>query len=334
MGRYDTFMVTGSAGFIGFHLSKRLLEMGYTVVGYDNINDYYDQNLKHMRLNILKGYENFSFYHKDLCDYTSLEATVRKHGIRFIIHLAAQAGVRYSLDHPEKYIESNLIGTFNILEVSRHCGIEQLMYASSSSVYGNSSQEVLSTKDFTDSPVSLYAATKKSNELLAHVYSNNFKINTLGMRFFTVYGPYGRPDMAYFSFTKKLYGGEFIEVYNYGNQSRDFTYIDDIVEGIIRLLDKQSKKEVSGDYRIFNIGNGRPVKLMDFIRVLEDITGKTANIKLCDKIKGDVEKTYADIKELSEETGFRPTTKIEDGLRKFHDWYIKYTLGDERIDDK
>jgi UDP-glucuronate 4-epimerase len=320
----NIFLVTGSAGFIGFHLSRRLLELGHTVIGYDNINDYYDQKLKHMRLDILKEYPKFTFYHNDLCDYGALENAVKDNQVSFIIHLAAQAGVRYSLTHPEKYIESNIIGTFHVLEVCRHCGIKQLMYASSSSVYGNSAEEKLNTDQFTDKPISLYAATKKSNEVLAHVYSDNFKINTLGMRFFTVYGPYGRPDMAYFEFTRKLYGEEEIEIYNYGNQYRDFTYIDDLIDGVAGLIRLQELKEINGDYRIYNIGNGNPVKLMRFVNTLEDITGKKAITKFCGKKTGDVERTYADISELQKATGFQPHTDIEEGLRKFHDWYRLY----------
>ena len=325
----EVFLITGSAGFIGFHLSKRLLDMGYKVIGYDNINDYYDKNLKYLRINLLNGYDNFKFYHNDICDYTSLDKVVMKNQVNFVLHLAAQAGVRYSLTHPEKYIESNIVGTFHILEVCKKYGIGQLMYASSSSVYGNSTEEKLSTDHMTDSPISLYSATKKSNELFAHVYSDNYKIDTLGMRFFTVYGPYGRPDMAYFKFIEKLYHGEEIEVYNYGNQYRDFTYIDDLIEGIIRLIKLQISKEVNGDYKIYNIGNGNPTKLMDFIQILEKITGKKANIKLCERKQGDVDRTYADISKIRRDTGFCPKIKIEDGLNEFHNWYVKNYLGKE-----
>lgn len=324
MKRYDKYLITGSSGFIGFHLAKALLELGYTVIGYDNINDYYDVNLKYMRNDILDKYSKFTFYKKDICNKEELKNVVEKHNIKFIINLAAQAGVRYSLTYPEKYIESNIIGMFNVLEVCKECHVEQLMYASSSSVYGNSNEEILSIDQKTDLPISLYAATKKSNELLSHVYSDNYKINTIGMRFFTVYGPFGRPDMAYFDFAKKIYNNEEIKIFNYGNQYRDFTYIDDIVDGILKLIQLQNFKDRIGEYKIYNIGNGNPVKLMTFVETLENLIGRTAKKQFIDKQVGDVERTYADIKELTNDTSFVAKVNIEEGLKKFLDWYLSY----------
>lgn len=323
----DSFLITGSAGFIGFHLANALLEKGYTVIGYDNINGYYDTQLKYERLNVLSTYDNFIFYEKDLKDYNSLEGVISTHHIKFVIHLAAQAGVRYSITDPQTYIDSNIIGTFNVLEVCRNCNVEQLMYASSSSVYGNSSEVKLCEEQKVDAPISLYAATKKSNELLAHAYSNNYKFNTIGLRFFTVYGPYGRPDMAYFHFMEKILSGNVIKVYNYGNQYRDFTYIDDLIDGIMRLIEVQKQKEKIGEYKIYNIGNGNPVGLKDFIHVIEEVVGKKAKVEYIERMTGDVDKTYADITLLKSITGYCPKTNIEEGIRKFYDWYLKYNKG-------
>ena len=274
----DTVLLTGSAGFIGFHVAKELLVLGHKVIGYDSVNDYYDTGIKESRIAALNEFPDFVFYRADICDEKALELVMEKYpDINRIIHLAAQAGVRYSLICPEKYIETNIVGTFRILELCRKHGIDSLMYASSSSVYGDAEQELLNTDLRTDKPISLYAATKKSDEILAYTYCNNYGINAVGMRFFTVYGPYGRPDMAYFGFTEKILRDEPIEVYNFGEQYRDFTYIDDLLIGIMGIYRYQTSLEGKlGDYRIFNIGNGNPVKLMDFIEAIEQVIGKTA----------------------------------------------------------
>lgn len=318
-------LVTGSAGFIGFHVSKALLEQGYKVIGYDNMNGYYDVSLKESRVHILKNYKDFVFYRGDICDAVFLEELAKKHEINRIIHLAAQAGVRYSLICPEKYVQSNIVGTFQILELCRKFHISDLMFASSSSVYGNSAERKLTLETRTDAPVSLYAATKKSDELLAYVYSDNFKINIAGMRFFTVYGPYGRPDMAYFNFTEKILRGETIEVFNYGKQYRDFTYIDDLLQGILGIFHYQDKIQAgSGDYRIFNIGNGNPVELLAFIETLEQVIGREGVKKLCEGRTGDVAGTYADISEIQKICDYHPKTTLKQGLEKFYAWYTRY----------
>lgn len=318
-------LVTGSAGFIGFHVSKTLLEGGYKVIGYDNMNDYYDVSLKEVRVHILERYENFHFYIGDIGDEDLLEELAGKHQIDRIIHLAAQAGVRYSLICPEKYIQTNIVGTFRILELCRKHNISKLMFASSSSVYGNSEERKLKLDTRTDTPVSLYAATKKSDELLAHVYADNFKLNVVGMRFFTVYGPFGRPDMAYFSFTEKILKGETIEVFNYGRQYRDFTYIDDLLQGIMGIFYYQDKiQEGSGDYKIFNIGNGNPVELLGFIETLEQVIGKESVKEFCEGRTGDVEGTYADISEIQKICDYHPRTTLKQGLEMFYAWYTKY----------
>ncbi len=326
----DSVVLTGSAGFIGFHVAKELLERGHKVIGYDNINDYYDINIKESRLAVLRGYSGFTFYRADICDEAALEEVMRKHpDINRVIHLAAQAGVRYSLICPEKYIESNIVGTFRILELCRKHEINRLMYASSSSVYGDAEQELLSTDLRTDKPISLYAATKKSDEVLVHAYCNNYKINAVGMRFFTVYGPYGRPDMAYFGFTEKILRDEPIEVYNFGEQYRDFTYIDDLLTGIMGIYQYQSALEKNiGDYRIFNIGNGNPVKLMAFIETIERVIGKTAKKVLIERRTGDVTGTYADVSALKELCGYTPKTSLEKGIREFYGWYREYKKGE------
>lgn len=318
-------LVTGSAGFIGFHVSKALLEHGYKVIGYDNMNDYYDVSLKEDRVRILKKYGNFCFYCGDICDEDFLEEVSKKHEISRIIHLAAQAGVRYSLVCPEKYIQTNVVGTFRILELCRKYHIPDLMFASSSSVYGNSAEKKLRLDTRTDAPISLYAATKKSDELLAYVYSDNFKINAVGMRFFTVYGPFGRPDMAYYNFTDKILKGETIEIFNFGKQYRDFTYIDDLLQGIMGIFYYQDKvPENSGDYKIFNIGNGDPVELLGFMEILEKVIGKEGVKKFCEGRTGDVAGTYADISEIQKICDYRPKTTLEEGLMKFYEWYRKY----------
>jgi UDP-glucuronate 4-epimerase len=329
-------LVTGAAGFIGFHLSQLLLAQDYNVIGIDNLNDYYDVELKNERLKILEENGNFQFHKIDLADQESVNSIFKNHDIDIVINLAAQAGVRYSLNHPHSYIHSNLVGFINILEASRHYQVKHLIYASSSSVYGANTKTPFSTKDSVDHPVSLYAATKKANELMAHTYSHLFQIPTTGLRFFTVYGPWGRPDMAYYSFTKNILEGNTIKVYNHGDMSRDFTYIDDIVEGIARLLDQPPRanrdwNSQSPDpstsyapYKIYNIGNHNPVKLMDFIAILEELIGKKAKLEFLSMQPGDVKATYADIKDLQEDIGFYPATSIKTGLTHFVDWYKKY----------
>ena len=329
-------LLTGAAGFIGYHVAKQLLEQGYQVIGLDNINNYYDIDLKQARINNLSGQPNFVFEKIDIADKDKLNTFVELYKPSIVIHLAAQAGVRYSIENPTAYIESNLVGFANILEVARNFEIEHLIYASSSSVYGANKKIPFSESDSVDHPVSLYAATKKSNELMAHTYSNLYNIPTTGLRFFTVYGPWGRPDMAYFSFTKSIYEGKPINVFNNGNMERDFTYIDDIVEGIIRLIDKIPESHNDWDYknpdpatsfapyRIFNIGNNQPVKLLDFISILEKLIGKEAKKNFLPMQPGDVRVTFANIDRLNKLTGFKPRTSIEEGLKKFIEWYKQY----------
>lgn len=325
-GEYmDEILVTGSCGFIGFYVSKALLDLGYGVVGYDNMDDYYDVRLKKARLEILKSYKKFIFYEANICDAFSLEQVASLHNFEVVIHLAAQAGVRYSLLCPEKYIETNIVGTFQVLELCRKHKIGYLMYASSSSVYGDTKINKLSLDLKTDSPISLYAATKKSDEVLVHVYCNNFGLNAIGMRFFTVYGPLGRPDMAYYKFVDKILCGEPIQVYNFGKQYRDFTYIDDLVDGIIKLFIHGMKLQCNkGIYECYNLGSGNPVELMVFIETLEEIVGKKAIKQMCEKRIGDVEKTYADISDIQGVCDFYPKTCIKEGLEKFYNWYKEY----------
>ena len=329
-------LLTGAAGFIGYHVAKQLLEQGYQVIGLDNINNYYDIDLKQARINNLSGQPSFVFEKIDIADKDKLNTFVELYKPSIVIHLAAQAGVRYSIENPTAYIESNLVGFANILEIARNFEIEHLIYASSSSVYGANKKIPFSESDSVDHPVSLYAATKKSNELMAHTYSNLYNIPTTGLRFFTVYGPWGRPDMAYFSFTKSIYEGKPINVFNNGNMERDFTYIDDIVEGIIRLIDKIPESHNDWDYknpdpatsfapyRIFNIGNNQPVKLLDFISILEKLIGKEAKKNFLPMQPGDVKTTYANIERLQKLTGFKPQTPLNEGLKKFVDWYKNY----------
>ncbi|MFB3161032.1 NAD-dependent epimerase [Neobacillus sp. 179-J 1A1 HS] len=326
-------LVTGTAGFIGFHLSKRLLAENYHVIGVDNLNDYYDVRLKDERLKQLENHDKFTFYKVDLADAEGLNKIFESHSIPIVINLAAQAGVRYSLTHPHSYVHSNLVGFVNILEVCRHYQVEHLLYASSSSVYGANTKTPFSTQDSVDHPVSIYAATKKANELMAHTYSHLFNIPTTGLRFFTVYGPWGRPDMAYYSFTKDIIEGNPIKVYNNGDMRRDFTYIDDIVEGIVKLLDHPPEPNPNRDldpstshapYKIYNIGNNSPVRLMDFIQTLENLIGKKAKIEFLPMQPGDVKETYADITDLQKAAGFSPATPLEIGLSQFVDWYKKY----------
>jgi UDP-glucuronate 4-epimerase len=335
-------LVTGAAGFVGFHLAKRLLAEGHTVTGVDSVNDYYDVNLKYGRLAELgiagnavksKAYPGFAFYKYDLCDRQNLETLFRENNFEIVINLAAQAGVRYSLQNPQAYIDSNIQGFMNILELCRAYKPKHLIFASSSSVYGLNKKMPFSVQDHTDHPISLYAATKKSNEVMAHTYAHLFGIPSSGLRFFTVYGPWGRPDMAYFGFTKKIVEGQSIDVFNQGDLMRDFTYIDDIVEGIVRLIVKVPAPDADFDnfnpdpstsyapFRIYNIGNNTPVKLMDFIETLEDAIGKKAVKNFLPMQAGDVYATYADVAALADVTGFHPETSIKDGLGRFVAWY-------------
>jgi UDP-glucuronate 4-epimerase len=332
----NTILVTGTAGFIGFHLAKRLLEEGKKVVGLDSINDYYDVNIKLARLNILKGFTQFSFEHENMVNQAAIEGVFQKHNISKVVNLAAQAGVRYSLINPHAYIESNLIGFHNMLDASRKNNVENFLFASSSSVYGANTSLPFSTEDNVDHPVSLYAATKKSNELIAHSYAVNFGIPVTGLRFFTVYGPWGRPDMALFLFTKAILNDQPIDVYNHGKMIRDFTYVGDVVEGIVRLLDnpaapnedwssdKPSPDSSFAPYRIFNIGNNSPVNLMDFIHAIEDELGKKALINYLPIQMGDVPETYADASSLERAVGYKPQTTIKEGIHEFITWYKSY----------
>ena len=332
----ETVLVTGSAGFIGFHLSQLLMKQGHRVIGIDNLNDYYDVNLKYGRLEILEKEEDFTFYKIDLKDKEEIDNLFEKYKFDYVINLAAQAGVRYSLINPYAYVDSNLIGFVNILEACRHYPVKHLLYASSSSVYGGNKVAPFSTEHQVDHPVSLYAATKKSNELMAHTYSHLYKIPTTGLRFFTVYGPWGRPDMAYFSFTQDILSGKPIKVFNYGKMERDFTYIDDIVEGITRLLPLAPKSNPEWDetkdklsesfapYKVYNIGNNQPVQLEIFISVLEDKLGQKAEKNYMEMQPGDVVRTYADTTDLEQAINFKPKTSIEEGLGKYVDWYREF----------
>lgn len=329
------FLVTGAAGFIGFHACKRLLEAGHEVVGIDNMNDYYDVNLKQSRLDLLES-PLFSFHKIDLADREGMAQLFASEKFNRVIHLAAQAGVRYSLENPFAYADSNLIGYLNILEGCRHNKVEHLLYASSSSVYGLNRKMPFSTDDSVDHPVSLYAATKKANELMAHTYSHLYGIPTTGLRFFTVYGPWGRPDMALFKFTKAMLEGKSIDVYNYGKMKRDFTYIDDIVEAIVRMQDiipqanpewtveTGSPADSSAPYRVYNIGNSSPVELMDYITALEEALGMKAEKNMMPIQPGDVLETSADTKPLYDMVGFRPQTTVRQGVKNFVDWYKAY----------
>lgn len=329
-------LVTGSAGFIGFHLCKRLSELGHAVVGLDSLNEYYDVSLKKARLQSLSGYSNFTFVQLDLTDKDALFKLFQKHRFRCVINLAAQAGVRYSLTHPYAYLESNLHGFLNVLEACRHYRPDHLIYASSSSVYGANKSMPFSVHDNVDHPLALYAATKKSNELMAHAYSNLYQLPVTGLRFFTVYGPFGRPDMALFIFTKAILEGQPIDIFNFGKMKRDFTYVDDIVEGIVRLMNKVPAVNQQWDahhpdpsssfapYRIYNIGNNKPVELMRFIEVLEEKLGKQAIKNFLPLQDGDVPETFADISDLERDIDFRPDTSIETGIGKFVSWYKEY----------
>ncbi len=329
-------LVTGAAGFIGMTTSLRLLARGDEVVGLDNLNDYYDVQLKRDRLARLSPHAGFRFVELDVADRPGMEALFAREGFDRVIHLAAQAGVRYSLKNPHAYIDSNVVGFMNILEGCRHSKVAHLAYASSSSVYGGNTQMPFSVHDSVDHPVSMYAATKKANELMAHTYSHLFGLPTTGLRFFTVYGPWGRPDMALFLFTKAILEGRPIDVFNHGRMQRDFTYVDDIVEGVIRVTDKVAAPDAAYDalrpdpatsaapYRVFNIGNHQPVPLMDFIACIERVLGRTAEKNFLPLQDGDVPATYADVDALTDWVGFAPKTSIDDGITRFVEWYRAY----------
>ena len=343
-------LVTGTAGFVGFHLVKRLVERGYDVVGLDNVNAYYDVQLKLDRLretgidpSVMEYnmaitsylYPNYRFFQLNLEDNAAITHLFDTEKFDMVCHLAAQAGVRYSIDKPQVYVESNIVGFFNIIEACRHHDIKHLVYASSSSVYGNSRQTPFTTDQKVDNPISLYAATKKSNELMAYTYSHLFQLPTTGLRFFTVYGPWGRPDMAYFSFTKAILQGKPIKVFNHGQVSRDFTYIDDIVEGVLRVIDTPFQThtterspehftEGSPFYRLYNIGNNQPVTVGAFIQTIEQTLGLTAVKEMLDMQAGDVETTFADVSALERDFGYRPKTSLNVGIHRFIDWYKKY----------
>lgn len=329
-------VVTGSAGFIGSNVSMHLLERGDEVLGIDNLNDYYDVNLKLGRLERVKAYDKFTEAKINLEDKDAIFDTVSKFKPQRVINLAAQAGVRYSIENPSAYVDTNLVGFCNILEACRHHEVEHLVYASSSSVYGANTKMPFSVHQNVDHPLSLYAATKKANELMAHVYSNLYGLHTTGLRFFTVYGPWGRPDMALFMFTKSILAGKPIDVFNYGNHRRDFTYIDDIVEGVIRTLDHLPEKNETWNsdspdsassfapYRLYNIGNNAPVELNHYIEVLEDCLGKKAERNLLPLQPGDVPDTYADVEALIQDVDYKPNTTVEVGIRNFVDWYREY----------
>ena len=311
-------LITGAAGFIGYHLSRSLLEDGIIVFGVDNLNNYYDTDLKEQRLNKLKSFRNFTFEKIDLIDEKKINNALLNFNPSIVIHLAAQAGVRYSIENPRAYLDSNLIGFHNVIEHCRRCKINKLIYASSSSIYGLNEKIPFSVNDKTDYPVSLYGATKKSNELVAHAYSHLYGVKTIGLRFFTVYGPWGRPDMAYFSFTKKIIEGRKIEVFNHGNMQRDFTYIDDIVDGIINTIDKDF------NFEIFNLGNSKSEDLMTMIRIIEKELNINAKIVFNDMQAGDVFKTYADIKKSSKMLEFKPKVSLQVGLKRTIDWYKSF----------
>ena len=334
-------LVTGAAGFIGFHLSRFLLDRGESVVGCDNLNDYYDVRLKQDRLALLEALDTFEFHRVDIADRDSVQRLFESQAFDVVVHLAAQAGVRYSLTNPHAYVDSNLVGFVNLLEGCRRNEVGHLVYASSSSVYGGNTRMPFAESDNVDHPVSLYAATKKANELMAHTYSHLYQLPTTGLRFFTVYGPWGRPDMAMFLFTKAILEGRPIDVYNHGRMQRDFTYIDDIVDGIVRVMDKppQPDSDWSSDapdpsssqapYKIYNIGNNQPVELTRFIEVLEACLGREAEKNLLPMQPGDVPATCADIDRLHGDVGFQPATSIEEGVARFVDWDREYYGGEQ-----
>ena len=329
-------LVTGAAGFIGFHTARQLLERGEDVAGLDNFNDYYDVSLKESRAAIIERYENFKMVRMDLADRAGMEALFQSEKFDKVVHLGAQAGVRYSIDNPHSYIDSNIVGTLHILEGCRHHDVEHLVFASSSSVYGANTTMPFSIHQNVDHPLALYGATKKSNELMAHTYSNLYDLPTTGLRFFTVYGPWGRPDMSPIKFAKNIIEGKPIDVYNYGNHSRDFTYIDDIVEGVIHTMDRNATPNEDWDaadpdpgtskapYRIYNIGNQKPIELMRFIELIEEGVGKKAEKNLLPMQPGDVKDTWADTADLTADVGYQPHTPIEEGVKRFVEWYLDY----------
>jgi len=333
---FKKVLVTGAAGFIGFHLSRRLLADGVTVVGLDNLNDYYDVNLKKARLDMLQDQAGFQFAPLDLADRQGLDALFAAHAFDVVVNLAAQAGVRYSLVNPQAYVDANIVGFVNVLECCRHNAVRHLVFASSSSVYGANTRMPFSVHDNVDHPVSLYAASKKANELMAHTYSHLFGLNCTGLRFFTVYGPWGRPDMALFLFTRAILEGRPIQVFNEGRMQRDFTYIDDIVEGVVRVMgrlpapnpawtgERPDPGSSYAPYRIYNIGNNQPVQLMTFIQTIEEALGREARKELLPLQPGDVPATYADIEDLARDVGFRPATPIAVGIARFITWYREY----------
>ncbi len=334
--KFKKVMVTGVAGFIGFHLTQRLLKDGCHVTGIDNLNTYYDVRLKEARLELLKGQGNFTFFKMDLCDREDFNKNLQDSSFDVVVNLAAQAGVRYSLENPHAYVDANLAGFVNVLEYCRHNGVKHLVFASSSSVYGANTKMPFSVHHNIDHPVSLYAATKKANELMAHTYSHLYGLLCTGLRFFTVYGPWGRPDMALFLFTRAIMEGKPIKVFNHGKMQRDFTYIDDIVEGVARVMGKlpEPDPDWSGDnpdpgtsytgYKIYNIGNNNPVQLMEFIETIEKVLGKKAKKEFMDLQPGDVPATYADIDDLINDVGFKPATPLEEGIKSFISWYKEY----------
>jgi len=319
-----TILITGIAGFIGSHLARNLLNRGESILGIDNISDYYDVNLKYDRLNSLKNYKNLIFENTDISNYSDLEKIAQKHKISKICHLAAQAGVRYSLEAPMEYIKSNIVGHLNMLELCRNYEIKNIVYASSSSVYGGNTKVPFSINDRVDTPVSLYAATKRSDELMSYTYNHLYGINTIGLRFFTVYGPWGRPDMATWIFTKKIINGDPIDVFNNGRMERDFTYIDDIISGTVSILDSCKENSDENFSKVYNIGNNKPENLLNFINLIEECLGKKA-IKIMKPLqKGDVTNTYADIREIKADFNFIPKTKLVEGVPKFIEWYKSY----------
>lgn len=329
-------LVTGAAGFIGFFAAKRLLERGDVVVGLDNFNDYYDVGLKEARAEILDEMDGFRMVRLDLEDRDGVEKLFENEGFDRVVHLAAQAGVRYSIENPHSYIHSNIVGTLHVLEGCRHHDVDHLVYASSSSVYGANSSMPFSIHQNVDHPLALYGVTKKANELMAHSYSSLYQLPTTGLRFFTVYGPFGRPDMALFMFTRNIIEGKPIDVFNFGKHRRDFTYVDDIVEGVIRTMDHTAQPNAEWDaampdpgtsrcpYRIYNIGNQQPIELMRYIEVIEDCVGRTAEKNMLPMQPGDVPDTYADADDLAADVGYKPDTPIEVGIRRFVDWYVDY----------
>ena len=333
---YKNVLVTGAAGFIGFHLARRLLLEGCRVTGLDSLNDYYDVNLKKARLELLTSQKHFSFHQLDLADREGVESLFDKNSFDVVVNLAAQAGVRYSLTNPHTYVASNLVGFINLLECCRHTKVDHLVFASSSSVYGANTHMPFSVHHNVDHPVSLYAASKKANELMAHSYSHLYNLPCTGLRFFTVYGPWGRPDMALFLFTDAILAGKPIQVFNHGKMQRDFTYIDDIIEGVVRIMGRLPEPNAhwNGDapdpgssyarYRIYNIGNNQPVSLTDFIATVENALGKKAKRELLPMQPGDVPATYADVDDLVRDAGFKPATRLEDGIGQFIKWYREY----------